>query len=361
MRRVFSFIFLLFLQSTSFAFDILRAPEPNSSLRDRVQWALRSATEKDHFWVGYSITRLAPEDSAIISGFSFNGDFERRLRSRPSLLEQFTGVKIEPENVGKAATSELKRLESQKSVKVWKPTGIFQKFQRGKKLPERVQVIDLNLSATFDRNVYWLGPAKQEESFQYLTELYSKMSESEKEDLICGIGIHPSSLVFPFLRKILTSDEPESAQEAAAVSVGELADPESLSLLQQVANTNPHSGVQESAVVGIAEIKSDESMQVLSQIARSHPRKNLRESALAMLANNENPLAVKILEEVAWFDPDEDIRQTAVMMLAETKSGVKALLKIMDEHPSKETRETAVRALAETVAGRQILKEKIHQ
>jgi hypothetical protein len=357
MYRLFLLFFSLF-HACSFASDIVRYPGTNGTLQDRQEWSFQAASGEKSFWIGYSVQRLMYPNENFLSGVSINGDFNRK--DRPSLHERIYGVKEEPADIREAARMELDRSEENRK-KVWKEVGIFQKFKRGSRIPERSQSMNLTFPVTLDADLYWLGTVSHDQSFAYLTGLYSKISDPEKkEDVMSAIGLHPAQLAFPFLKKILTSNEPEEAQEAAAVFMGELETPEALRLLQEVSSRNPSSNVREAAVVGIGEMDSEEAMQVLVGIARSQQEEDLRETAIAMLGDKDGR-ANKILEELAWFDSDENIREAAVIYLGESEEGVPALLKIMEDHPSEDTREIAVHILAETVAGREVLKKKIKQ
>lgn len=353
---------LLVLHSGLFASELIRYPHPHGSLQERQKWAFETASKYQTFWIGYGVTKLMDPGSVFMSGVSINGTF-RTQKGKPSLQERIYGIKTPPptQSVQEAARAELDRTEK-KREKVWKEIGVFQRFRRGSRIPDRSQLITLSLPANFDAPLFWLGKAGDEESFSYLTGLYSQMNQEEqKEDLMAGISLHPAKMAYPFLKKVLISNEPEEAQEAAAIFMGEMDTPEALQLLQQVAESNSYENVREAAVVGISEMRTEAALQVVAGIAKNHKDRELRETAIAMLADKQGGKATKVLEEIAWFDPDEDIRETAVVMLGESEAGVPALLKIMDDHPSKETRETAIHILAETVAGRKILKEKVKQ
>ncbi|MCI0413365.1 HEAT repeat domain-containing protein [bacterium] len=362
MHRILIIFFLCAVHSSSSASELIRYSQGPASLPERIQWAFRSASGEKQYWIGYSVTRFMYPNEIFMSGVSINGDF-RQLKNKPSLQEWISGVKIVPKkDVREIAESELSKLENSKRAKVWKEIGIFHRYQSGAKFPDRTKVVSLTVWTSFDGPLVWLGTATHEESFLQLSGMYQQTRSAEvKEDMMAAIGVHPPPIAFPFFKKVLTSQEPEEAQEAAAIFVGELDTPEALQLLQQVIETNPSEEVRESAVVGIAEFRSEESLQILSDVARNHRDSELRETALAMLGDTGNAKATKILEEIAWFDSDSEIRETAVVMLGERDDGVPALLKIMEEHPSKDTREIAIHILAESVAGRDILKKKIKE
>jgi hypothetical protein len=359
MYRILVILFVLSLQACLFASDLVRYPHDQGSLQEGQEWALKNGSANQTFWIGYSVTRLMAPRGEFMSGVSISGN---SWKQKPSLQEWIYGIKDQKHaSVKDAARAELDR-DEKSQAKVWREIGIFQKFRRGAKIPEKWQVMTLTISGKFDAPLYWLGKVSHEESFRYLTGLYEQTSGPErKEDLMSAICVHPPQLAFPFLKKILTSNEPEEAQEAAAIFMGELDTPQALQLLQQVTEKNSHESVREAAVVGISEMRTEEALQVVSNIAKNHRDQELRETAIAMLGDKQGPKVTKILEEIAWFDSDEDIRQTAVVMLGESEAGVPALLKIMEDHPSEDTREIAVHILAETVAGRKILKEKIKQ
>jgi len=357
MYRIFVFLFFFSLQSCLFASELIHYPRKEGSLQERLQWASQTASGHRTFWIGYSVERLMGTREEFMSGVSINGN---SFKKKPSLQEWLYGIKTDqPESVKVAAQMELERGEKSQT-KVWKEVGIFQRFQKGAKSPDKLQILTLTMSNKFDGPLYWLGKVSYEESYQYISGLYSQTSDRViKEDLMPAIGVHPPQLAFPFLKKVLTSNEPEEVQEAAAIFTGELGTPEALQLLQRVTETNSRESVREAAVIGISEMRTDAALQVVYGIAKSHHDSNLRETAITMLADKPGGEAAKLLEEIAWFDSDEDIRETAIVMLGENEAGVPALLKIMEDHPSAETREMAVHVLAETVAGRKILKEKI--
>ena len=359
MYRIFVALFVLSLQSCLFASELIHYPHSEGTLQERRQWASKTASAHRTFWIGYSVPRLMDQRSEFMSGVSINGN---SWKQKGSLQEWIYGTKPDrPDNIKDAARAELDRTEKSQT-KVWKEVGIFQRFQRGAKVPDKLQIMTLTISGKFDAPLYWLGKASYEESFQYISGLYAQISDREtKEDLMPAIGVHPPQLAFPFLKKMLVSKEPEEVQEAAAIFMGELETPEALHLLQQVTETSLHESVREAAVIGISEMRTDAALQVVSAIAKGHRDSELRETAIAMLADKQGGKATKLLEEIAWFDSDEDIRETAVVMLGENEAGVPALLRIMEDHPSAETREMAVHILAETVAGRKILKDKIKQ
>jgi hypothetical protein len=361
MRRLL-FAFVLFLShSIVFASDLVLHPDPKAPFAVRIQWVQQSATNASSFWLGYSVSRFAYPKEIFVSGISFNGGkwFDP---GKPSLQEWVNGVRMVPrKEVKEEAQNELNRLEKKQKEKTWKEIGIFEKFERGQKVPDKICVIDMSVSHDFDSALYWVGHASDEESFRYLSDQYEHLNNQKKEDLLAAISIHPPAFAFPFLKKVLKGKEPENVQESAAVFLGEVDTPEALELLQDVAQNNSWKDVREGAVVGMSEMTSTDSLKVISEIAVSGPDKNLRETAMAMLSDKKDPQSFKTLEKIAWFDPNEDMRETAIAMLAETEEGVPVLLKIMDEHPSKETREVAVQMLAETVAGREILKKKVKE
>jgi HEAT repeats len=359
MRRILFILFLFIIQFSLSASELIRYSQGPASLSERIQWAFKSASREKQFWIGYSVTRFMYPNEIFMSGVSINGDF-RELKKKPSLQEWISGVK-EKKVVREVAESELSKLEKSNRAKVWKDIGIFHRFQSGK-FPDRTKVVSLTVWTPFDGPLFWLGTATHAESFLQLSGMYQQTTSAEvKGEMMAAIGVHPPPIAFPFFRKILTSKEPQEAQEAAAIFVGELDTPEALQLLQQVVATNPSSDVRESAIVGIAEQHSDASLEVITDIARTHRDSELRETALAMLGDARHAKATKILEEIAWFDSDDEIRETAVVMLGEREDGLPALLKIMDDHPSKDTREIAIHILAESVAGRDILKKKIKE
>jgi len=344
-----------------FAGDLILHPEPKTAFPERIHWAFQNATNRSSLWIGYGVSRLKYPNETFVSGVTFHGGiwFDR---NKPSLQEWIQGIKIVPRReVTDEAKSQLNRLEKNKQEKIRTEIGIFQKFERGEKIPEKISVIDLDVHYDFDAPLYWIGHASDEESFQYLSDQYERLKNDKKEDLLAAISIHPPALAFPFLKKILKGKEPENVQESAAVFMGELDIPEALVLLQDVAQSNPWKEVREGAVVGISEMDVPESLKVISQMALSSPDEDLRETAMSMLSDKKDSLSFKTLEQIAWFDSSSDMRETAIAMLAEKEEAVPVLMKIMDEHPSKETREVALQMLAETVAGREILKKKVKQ
>jgi len=354
MRRLL--LVLLLIHSSLCAGELVRCPDPNLPLPERVHRAIHTATDKS-FWTGYSVMRLMSSGELFLSGVSFSGEIS--FRNKPTLQEWINGIEVLPkQDLRKLAESELNRLENGKSEKVWKEIGIFQRFQRGSSVPDKTEVISLNVSHKFDGPLYWFGNVSHDESFQYLSSQYS---HAQKEDLVAAIGVHPAAQAFPFFKKILKGKDPREVQETAAVLVGEFDTPEALALLLDVTENNPWKDVRESAVAGISEMDTPESLKVLSQIALSNSDPDLRETAMAMLSDKKDPLALSTLEKVAWFDSDSSMRETAIAMLGESDEAVPVLLKIVEEHPSQETREVAVRMLAESIAGREVLKKKIRK
>ena len=358
-RFVLIFVVLCF-PGLLFAEDLVRYSGSDASLQDRVEWVFQRANKENTFWMGYSVQRLMYPRETYLSGVSIHGDLFKG--NKRTLQEWIYGVRTpEESDIKSAAKAELDRSDKKSTSKVWKEIGIFQQFKKGSNVPGRTMVMNLTISSRFDAPLYWIGQARHEESFQYLSNLYGRLNAKDKEDVMSALGIHPPGQAFPFFQKVLLSDEPEEAQEAAAIHVGEVDTPESLSLLKQVVEKSPYENVREAAVVGISEVKSEPAVQALYEIARSHRDRDLRETAISMIGDDPDARSVRFLEEIAWFDADSDIRETAIVMLAESDAGVPALLKIMDEHPSSETREIAVHMLAETVAGRKVLKDKLKQ
>jgi len=357
MRRFF--FLLLLLHFPVFAAQLLVCPNLNAPMQQRLAWVFQTADPKS-FWIGYSITRFADPEQTFISNVSFHGriafdDY------KPSLRDWIDGTKTRRQTAEAAAQSELDRLQHKKREKIWKDIAIFQKFRKGSPTPDTTCAIDMSMHYAFDEPLYWIGSVSHEESFDYLLKQYGHLSLERKQQWIGAISIHPSALVFPFLKRLLTTNEPEDVQSSAAIFLGEVDDPAALPLLQNVALTNLSKEVRQSAIAGIADNDSEESIKLLIEFAISSPDPESRQTAMAMLADKEDPQALRTLERIAWFDPDSDMRQDAIAMMSESEKAVPILLKIMDDHPSKETREAALRMLAETVAGRKVLKQKLKE
>jgi HEAT repeat protein len=338
---------------------VLRHPRPESPLPERVVWAVAEAKRlslKDGFWIAYSFRRL-------MGARSFIGRFESWPRRDRPTLEALISPSPPPakpvpdeEVVRRAAEEALARSRPGRGPerKIWKDLGVLMKYHSSSD-GGPVEVSLGNLSLRFDLEglpLFWLGPARDDDSVLYLTGLYDRMpSAALRGDVLDAIGLHDSpDLVVPFLDKVLNGPGRDALRGEAASYLGEQRDERAVVILKRAARTDPSAEVRSQALSGLAESEMESAEDVVIDIALHAGNRRLREEALSALAEIASRKAVTALDEVSRDDPDSEVQESAVDALSELPAdeGLPLIISIAKTHSNPVVRKAAIRALGES-------------
>jgi hypothetical protein len=330
---------------------IIRCPNPEASLKERWDWAGSVAPKKlesKDYWVGYSIIRLMDEDSYISGGNMFSGGLRTR-RSLYAMLEN-------------SDADSLKRSTSHESHGKYR---IFKKLkdvaflfrvsgdELGGESIQKILTTNMELSVDLKNSpLLWLGSAEDEQSVQHLKSLFSRLTTTKlKENLVQTVGIHQqSNAVFPFLVKLIKSDESDEIRAQAAFWIGEQNQQEGLGLLVETAQKDRSLKVREQAVFAISLMDSDESVESLISLARKPGDTKVRSKAAFWLGNKASQKVVAVLENIVADDIETDVQRQALFALArnQDREGVDRLIKIAKTHPNPHIRKQAVQCLGQS-------------
>ncbi len=341
----------LFVFSGSRGQEVVRCPNHEGALSQRWLWAVgegKRAAEAEEFWVGYCTRRLMNENSYIVSGSTH----ARQSEDLPSLGEIVKGTK------SPQAKQRNRWDGSSKSsvVKVTKEIAILFRVKGDLSSPlsiQRIELSDLDLSCDMrSKPLVWLGNSDDDQSVRLLSGLFEQLSSSErKREVLTAIGLHQNStLVFPFLTKILRGEEPDDVRSQAAFWIGQQEIPDVLSELINAARNDRSAEVRDRAVFAISQIPSDESTVALIDLARNGPDTKTRGKAMFWLGQKASEKAVPTLGKIIAGEDESEVQRQALFALAQihTSDGVDRLIKIAETHPNPRIRKQAVQLLGQS-------------
>mgnify|MGYP000095702204 CR=1 FL=1 len=339
--------------------QVLDKSNESGDLAAKLERALADASKTAAgraFWVGYAIDRLMAEGSHIGSFRSGRGEPDLTIAEILAGKTVPGTAKDASRDIGRAAATALERIErrGKPERKVVKELGFFLEYGPGKQ-PVLAEVRMSNLDLSFDFEgapLIWLGKASADESMRLTEALYGNAQEDEaREGLIAAAGCHGEArLALPFLKKVLSGDDPDDLRKDAAFWIGQQNDAGGLRLLAGTARKDRSEDVREGAVFGISQIDLPEAVDELIALAREEGRRDVRKQAVFWLGQMASKKAGGVLEEIAVDDTDLDIQEHAVFALSQLpdNEGVEALIRLAKTHRDSRVRKRAVFWLGES-------------
>ncbi|MBD3413381.1 MAG: hypothetical protein GF421_02995, partial [Candidatus Aminicenantes bacterium] len=294
------FITLLFVAGfalSGWAFSqeptVYKINAPEKTLENRLQQGFQKVQAqniKGSFWIGYSISKLMPENVYYFSWNRMTGvGHWRHSPSEPTLQDLLQGRMnpINSEQKLKEYTQEvLNRMDRKEVPEVEKKISVLFKQKSVNSQPQEIYLCSLDFPFELDDlPLIWLGEAEDEESLKLLWSVYQNSSlVSLKEDVINAVGMHEASeSVIPLLESVLNeTNEPELREEAAS-ELGDHSHQRAVELLLRTAMQDQNLEVREEAASALEDIDLPESVDALITIARKSPDFSVKEEAVESL------------------------------------------------------------------------------
>jgi hypothetical protein len=354
--RIFAIVIVLVwsfqLHAGSGKVTVTHAPDSISTLKAKWAWALESATNtkaNKGFYIGFSIRRMMGVNSFIGHWSSHRSEGEKTLN------EIIYGVKIAGpdsywnKSVGETARIVLHRAKDKHKPekKVAKDVAVLFRLRSPGSSFQEIEVSNLSMTAHLeDGPLFWLGPAKNAESIPLLEDFYRREKDTDnKEDLLRAVAIHDDKArVFPFLKGVLTGNEPADLREDAAFWIGESQIPEAAKLLKNTALNDRSEDVREKAVFALYIHRSGEADDGLIYLAKNGKERNIRKKAIFWLGQKAVKRSAEILKDVVDNDKDTAVQKAAIFALSQLSGnkGVTSLIKIAKTHTSLAVRKKAI-------------------
>jgi len=328
--------------------EVVKCPDQNLPLVERWKWASRDGARQaggKEFWVGYCIKRLMSENSYLNSGNLHSGSIDARRTIYDIIAGDTTRHSVVNRSWGRGSI-----------VKVLKEVAIL--FRISGNLSDDGSLKKLNVSNMDlyvdlrNKTLLWLGGADDEQSVGLLKELYDRQSSTElKKDLLTAVGIHQNSKeAFPFLVRVLKSEEADNIRAQAAFWLGEQNRSESLAVLMETAQEDRSAKVKEQAVFAMSQLSSDESIDALISLARKARDTKVRAKAAFWLGQRASQKAVSTLESIIADDEETDVQRQALYALAQihTTDGIDRLIRIAKTHQNPRIRKQAIQCLGQS-------------
>jgi HEAT repeat protein len=345
------FLMMGLLSSRLEAQPVIVHPNVTAPLDQRWSWALsQRPSQKEEYWVGYSIRRLMGEHTTI---GTYNTDWAGRASLKAMIEGRAEALEDGPsddERVRRAAKKALEDMEDQEEgyiePKVWKDVALLFRFTAGLSVPDKSVVV--TMSNPFDpkgRPLFWLEGAENRPSLDLLARLYEAVSVEARKSVLGAIGVHQEpAYVVPYLQRALTGGEGVDIRQQAAFWLGQQDVPEALRILERAAAGDRSVEVRRQAVFGISQLDLKEATEALIDLARGADEREVRKQAIFWLAQRASRNVAETLRGFVDNDPDTEVKKQAVFALTQLRhnQGVPILIDIARKHANREVRKQAI-------------------
>ncbi len=230
--------------------QVIKHDQDGTSLDTRWDWAARqSKSIKSDFWVGYSFKRRG-SGSRISSGDPWQSN-ANRLTLEELIQEKYRDSELRDESVQDAARSALETYENRENPykKSVHHVALLFRFEDGRrewshltdmKMSDMDELVDLD-----NMPLIWLGLADQEESIQFVSQLYERIPHEEaREMLIAAAGFHETESSLEFLKSVVQSDASDKLRGDAVFWLGQSNDDAVLQFLDDLIQNDRSSEVK---------------------------------------------------------------------------------------------------------------------
>ena len=182
-----------------------------------------------------------------------------------------------------------------------------------------LELIDLDNSYEFtDMPIYWLGDAKDEESYSYLTHEFESKDTKLQRNILFIISSHVSSKVYDFLHRVSLGNYDLKVRENAIFWLGNYKDERSLKGLLEIYRKIDESKLKKQIIFALQMSDQPEAVKELIRIAKNDEDQKLRKDAIFWLGQKASEESVKALKDVV-NDSDEDtkVKESAVFAISQ--------------------------------------------
>lgn len=182
-----------------------------------------------------------------------------------------------------------------------------------------VELIDLDNSYEFtDRPIYWLGDAKDEESYSYLAHEFESKEAKLQKNILFTISSHVSPKVYEFLHRVSLGDYDLDVRENAIFWLGNSKDERSLKDLKEIYRKVEEPKLKKQVIFALQLSDQPEAVKELIRIAKNDEDQKLRKNAIFWLGQKASEESVKALKDVV-NDSEEDtkVKESAVFAISQ--------------------------------------------
>ena len=364
-KKFITFLFLAGFTVSSLVFSqepvVYKIEAPEKILKKRRLQGFQTVQDqniKGSFWLGYSISKLMPEN---VYYFSWNGmtgmGHWRRSPSEPTLEDLLSGRMnpINSEQELKEYTQEvINRMDQKKVPHVEKKIAVLFRYKSVSTRPEGIYLCSLDFPFELDnRPMIWLGEAEDEESLNLLWSVYQNSQRiSLKKDVINAVGMHKASeSVIPLLESVLNKAQEPELREEAASELGDHNHLRAVKLLLRTAMQDQNLEVREEAASALEDIDLPESVDALITIARRSPDFSVKEEAVEALGDKASALIGEKLSRLA-SEETETVRLQKIALEAledlDENQGLPYIIQIARHHSNPWVRKYAIEILGDS-------------
>ena len=208
------------------------------------------------------------------------------------------------------------------------------------------ELIDLDNTYEFNEMpIYWLGEAKNDESFRYLSDRFDSGEDKLRKDLLFIISSHVHPKVYDFLHGVALGDYETKVRENAIFWLGSYKDERSLKDLKEIFNKVDEPKLKKQVVFAYQMSDSPEAVKELVRIAKNNEHGKVRKDAIFWLGQKASEESVKALKDVV-DDSDEDtkIKESAVFAISQlpTEKSVPMLIDIARTNKNPKVKKQAI-------------------
>ena len=182
-----------------------------------------------------------------------------------------------------------------------------------------VELIDLDNSYEFiAMPIYWLGDAKDEESYSYLVQEFESKDTKLQKNILFIISSHVSLKVYDFLHRVSLGDYDLKVRENAIFWLGCTKDVRSLKDLMEIYKKVEETKLKKQIIFAVQMSDRPEAVKELIRIAKNDEDQKIRKDAIFWLGQKASEESVKALKDVV-SDSDEDtkVKESAVFAISQ--------------------------------------------
>jgi hypothetical protein len=209
-----------------------------------------------------------------------------------------------------------------------------------------VELIDLDDTFEFDDiPLYWFGKVENNESFQYLKDVFQSGNERIRRDTLFVISSHVHPKVYDFLYNIALGSYELKIRENAIFWLGTYKDDRSFKDLKKIYQKVDETKLKKQVVFGFQLSDDTEAVKELVRIAKKEKDQKIRKQAIFWLGQKASEESVKALKDVV-NDADEEtkVKESAVFAISQlpTEKSVPMLIDIAKTNKNPKVKKQAI-------------------
>lgn len=185
-----------------------------------------------------------------------------------------------------------------------------------------VELIDLDNTYDFDDiPLFWFGEVENDESFQYLTDVFKSGDDRIRKDTLFVISSHVHPKVYDFLYNTALGDYELKVRENAIFWLGSYKDDKSLRDLKAIYQKVDEAKLKKQVVFAYQMSDNTEAVKELVHLAKKEKDPKIRKEAIFWLGQKASEESVKLLKDVVNdIDEDTKVKESAVFAISQLPS-----------------------------------------